>query len=103
LFDVEIDRAEGLHSVATRFGVRGVFLGARVFHALTVVLLAAVGIGLHLGWWYWLGVVAVALLLGYEHTLVRPGDLRRLDAAFFTVNGVISVVFFLFVLAETGF
>jgi 4-hydroxybenzoate polyprenyltransferase len=103
LFDVEIDRAEGLHSVATRFGVRGVFLVARVFHALTVVLLAAVGIGLHLGWWYWLGVVAVALLLGCEHTLVRPGDLRRLDAAFFTVNGVISVVFFLFVLAETGF
>jgi 4-hydroxybenzoate polyprenyltransferase len=103
LFDVEIDRAEGLHSVATRFGVRGVFVGARVFHVLTVVLLAAVGIGLDLGWWYWFGVIAVALLLAYEHTLVRPGDLRRLDAAFFTVNGVISVVFFLFVLAETGF
>jgi 4-hydroxybenzoate polyprenyltransferase len=103
LFDVEIDRAEGLHSVATRFGARGVFLGARVFHALTVVLLGAVGIGLGLGWWYWLGVIAVALLLAYEHTLVRPDDLRRLDAAFFTVNGVISVVFFLFVLAETGF
>jgi 4-hydroxybenzoate polyprenyltransferase len=103
LFDVDIDGAEGLHSAATRFGVRGVFLGARVFHALTVVLLAAVGIGLGLGWWYWLGVIAVALLLAYEHTLVRPGDLRRLDAAFFTVNGVISVVFFLFVLAETGF
>jgi 4-hydroxybenzoate polyprenyltransferase len=102
LFDVDVDRAEGLHSVATRFGVRGVFLGARVFHALTVVLLAAVGGGLGLGWWYWLGVVAVALLLAYEHTLVRPDDLRRLDAAFFTVNGVISVVFFLFVLAETG-
>jgi 4-hydroxybenzoate polyprenyltransferase len=103
LFDADIDRAEGLHSVATRFGVRGVFVGARVFHALTVVLLAAVGIGLGLGWWYWLGVIAVALLLAYEHTLVRPDDLHRLDAAFFTVNGVISVVFFLFVLAETGF
>ena len=47
---------------------------------------------------YWLGVVAVAALLAYEHSLVRPGDLRRLDAAFFTVNGVISVVFFGFVL-----
>ena len=103
LFDVDIDRAEGLHSVATRFGVRGVFVGARLLHALTVVLLAAVGIGLELGWWYWLGVVVVALLLAYEHMLVRPGDLRRLDAAFFTVNGVISVVFFLFVLAETAF
>jgi 4-hydroxybenzoate polyprenyltransferase len=102
LFDVEIDRAEGLHSVVTRFGVRGAFVGARVFHAATVVLLAAVGLGLGVGWWYWLGVAAVALLLAYEHALVRPGDLRRLDAAFFTVNGVISVVFFLFVFAETG-
>jgi 4-hydroxybenzoate polyprenyltransferase len=102
LFDLEVDRAQGLHSVSTRFGVRGAFVGARVCHALTVVLLSAVGAGLGLGWWYWLGVVAVAALLAYEHALVRPGDLRRLDAAFFTVNGVISVVFFLFVLAETG-
>ena len=46
---------------------------------------------------YWLGVVATAILLGYEHSIVRPGDLRRLDAAFFTLNGVISVVFFAFV------
>jgi 4-hydroxybenzoate polyprenyltransferase len=67
---------------------------------LTVVLLAATGLGLELGWWYWLGVAVVALLLAYEHSLVRPDDLRRLDAAFFTVNGVISVAFFFFVLAE---
>jgi 4-hydroxybenzoate polyprenyltransferase len=72
-----------------------------MLHALTVVLLGAVGLGLHLGWWYWLGVAAVAALLAYEHSLVRPGDLRRLNAAFFTVNGLISVVFFAFVLAET--
>lgn len=102
LFDLEVDLVQGLHSAATRFGVRGAFLGARVFHALTVVLLAAVGVGVDAGWWYWLGVAAVAGLLGYEHSLVRPGDLRRLDAAFFTVNGVISVVFFAFVVAETG-
>jgi 4-hydroxybenzoate polyprenyltransferase len=49
---------------------------------------------------YWLGVVAVAVLLAYEHALVRPGDLRRLDAVFFTVNGVISIVFLGFVLAD---
>jgi 4-hydroxybenzoate polyprenyltransferase len=102
LFDLEVDRAQGLHSVATRFGVRGAFAGARAFHALTVGLLAAVGAGVGAGWWYWLGVATVALLLGYEHSLVRPGDLRRLDAAFFTVNGVISVVFLAFVVAETG-
>jgi 4-hydroxybenzoate polyprenyltransferase len=69
---------------------------------MTVAVLAAVGIGLHLGWFYWLGVAAVAALLAYEHSLVKPGDLRRLDAAFFTVNGVISVVFFAFVLAEAA-
>jgi len=102
LFDREVDLEQGLHSVAVRFGVTGVFWGARALHALTVVLLAAVGVGLELGWLYWLGVVAVALLLVYEHSLVRPGDLRRLDAAFFTVNGVISVVFFAFVLAEAA-
>jgi 4-hydroxybenzoate polyprenyltransferase len=100
LFDLEVDAREGLHSAATRFGVRGAFAGARIAHALTVALLLAVGIGLSLGWWYWLGVVVVAVLLVYEHALVHPGDLRRLDAAFFTVNGVISVVFCAFVVAE---
>lgn len=102
LFDRDFDVREGLHSVAVSFGVHGAFWGARLLHALTVALLAAVGVGLHLGWLYWLGVVAVAVLLAYEHALVRPDDLRRLDAAFFTVNGVISVVFFAFVLAETA-
>ena len=98
LFDTDVDRAQGLHSVATRFGERGSFLGARVAHAGTVALLAAVGVGLSLGLAYWVGVAAVAALFAYEHSLVRPGDLRRLDAAFFTVNGIISVVFFAFVL-----
>jgi len=97
LFDVEHDRAEGLHSWAVRFGEAGVFIGARVFHFGTVVLLAAAGLGLGVSLFYWLGVVATAILLLYEHSIVRPGDLRRLDAAFFTLNGVISVVFFAFV------
>ena len=100
LFDVEHDRREGLHSWATRFGESGVFAGARLHHVGTVALLALAGIGLDVGIAYWLGVAAVAALLLYEHSLVRPGDLRRLDAAFFTVNGVISIVFFGFVLAD---
>jgi 4-hydroxybenzoate polyprenyltransferase len=101
LFDLEHDHRVGLHSWAVRFGERGVFVGARTLHAGTVLLLAAAGAGLGVGVAYWLGVAAVAVLLAYEHSLVRPGDLRRLDAAFFTVNGVISIVFLGFVLVET--
>lgn len=101
LFDLAHDREAGLRSWATRFGERGVFVGARAFHLAAVALLAAVGIGVGSDVFYWLGVAAVAGLLLYEHTLVRPGDLRRLDAAFFAVNGVISVVFFAFVVLDT--
>ena len=101
LFDLEHDRAEGLHSWAVRFGERAVFAGARAMHVGVVTLLVLAGLGLSVGVAYWLGVAAVAALLGYEHSLVRPGDLRRLDAAFFTVNGVISVVFLGFVALDT--
>jgi 4-hydroxybenzoate polyprenyltransferase len=100
LLDVEFDRGAGLHSWATRFGERGVFTGARALHVATVLLLGAAGVGLDVGVAYWAGVGAAALLLLYEHLLVRPGDLRRLDAAFFTVNGVISVLFCGFVLVD---
>jgi 4-hydroxybenzoate polyprenyltransferase len=100
LFDVEVDREQGLHSWATRFGETGSFVGARALHLATIALLVASGIGLDVGVLYWVGVGCVATLLAYEHTLVRPGDLRRLDAAFFTMNGVISVAFFVFVLAD---
>ncbi len=100
LLDLEVDRQQGLQSIAVRFGERGAFLGARLFHVGTVALLIAAGLGLSVGVFYWLGVAAVAFLLAYEHSLVRPGDLRRLDTAFFTMNGVISVGFFLFVLAD---
>ena len=100
LFDVDVDLREGLHSWATRFGERGAFAGARFLHLLTLALLVATGLGLHVGVLYWLGVLAVGSLLLYEHSLVRPGDLRRLDAAFFTMNGVISVAFAVFVVAD---
>ena len=102
LFDADVDRAQRLHSVVTRFGVRGAFAGARLSHAATVACLVAAGLGLDVGALYWVGTAAVAALLAYEHTLVRPGDLRRLDAAFFTMNGVISVVFAAFVIAATA-
>jgi len=100
LFDEEVDRREGLHSIVTRFGRKGAFLGARVAHAATFGCLVAAGLGLAVGVLYWLGVAAVAILLAYEHSLVRPTDLRRLDTAFFTMNGVISVVFAILVIAD---
>jgi 4-hydroxybenzoate polyprenyltransferase len=101
LFDREHDLAVGLHSWATRFGVEGAFVGARAMHAGTVVLLALVGAGLDVGAWYWVGVGVVAALLAYEHVIVRPSDLRRLDAAFFTVNGALSIAFLVFVALDT--
>ena len=100
LFDVDVDREQGLHSWATRFGERGAFAGARALHLATVGFLVVAGLGLDVSWWYWLGVACVAGLLAYEHSLIRPGNLRRLDAAFFTMNGVISVAFFAFVFAD---
>ena len=100
LLDLDVDRREGLHSLATRFGVRGAFAGARLLHVATIVLLVAVGLGLPVGPLYWLGVAAVGALLAYEHTLIGPGDLRRLDLAFFTMNGIISLTFLAFVLAD---
>jgi 4-hydroxybenzoate polyprenyltransferase len=100
LLDLTVDQREGLQSWATRWGIKGTFAGARGLHLLTVALLAFAGLGLEAGAFYWLGVGAVAGLLAYEHAIVSPNDLRRLDAAFFMVNGVISVLFSVFVLLE---
>ncbi len=100
LFDLDVDRSQGLHSLPARFGVPAAFAVARACHLATVALLVAAGAGLAVGPLYWLGVAAVAGLLAYEHAVVSPGDLRRLDMAFFTMNGVISLSLFGFVLAD---
>ena len=100
LQDVEFDRQQQLHSVPVAFGETGALGLARALHALTVLSLALVGIAAHAGRLYAAGVVVAAVLLFYEHSLVKRGDLSRLDAAFFTMNGVISITFFGFVLAE---
>jgi 4-hydroxybenzoate polyprenyltransferase len=100
LQDEEFDRAEQLHSVPVVFGRRGALAIARALHVLTIGSLAAVGAAVPVGWLYAAGVLVAATLLLYEHSLVRGDDLSRLDAAFFTMNGVISLTFFGFVLAE---
>jgi 4-hydroxybenzoate polyprenyltransferase len=100
LQDLEFDRREHLRSIPARLGVPGAVAAARTLHALCVAMLAVAGVALapSLGWTA--GVVVVAALLLWEHRLVRGGDLSRLNAAFFTMNGVISIVFCLIVLAE---
>jgi len=98
--DEAFDRAHGLHSIPVSLGQRRAIALARALHALTVASLAVVGLATDAGWLYFVGVLVVAVLLGYEHSLVRAGDLSRLDAAFFTMNGVISIAFFVVVLAE---
>jgi 4-hydroxybenzoate polyprenyltransferase len=90
--DVEVDRAQGLHSVPARFGIPAALGLARLNHALTAAALAALGLMMGLGVFYWLGWLAVVGLLVYEHSLVRPDDLSRLDVAFFNVNGYIAVI-----------
>jgi 4-hydroxybenzoate polyprenyltransferase len=100
LQDAAFDRQAGLHSIPAAFGERRALAAARVLHVGTVAALGAVGGAIGAGWLYWVGVAVVAALLLFEHSLVRPGDLSRLDAAFFTMNGIISITFFAFVLAE---
>ena len=97
--DVEFDRAEGLHSFPARFGIAAALLAARVCHGLTVAAFAALGAVMGLGVLYWVGVAAVTALFVYEHSLVSPRDLSRLDTAFFNVNGYIAVILLVAVLA----
>jgi 4-hydroxybenzoate polyprenyltransferase len=98
--DFDFDRDAGLHSVPRYFGIRASLAIARLFHLLMLLLLIALVLTFGLGKLAIAGVVAVALLLAYEHSLVSATDLSKLNAAFFTMNGVISVVFFCFIAAD---
>jgi 4-hydroxybenzoate polyprenyltransferase len=93
--DTAFDRREGLHSVPARFGNAVALQLARLNHLLTVLALAAVGVVMGLGWVYWLGLAVVAGLLVYEHSLVSPTDLSRVNLAFFNVNGYIAMTIFI--------
>ncbi len=97
--DVDVDRAQGLHSVPARFGVGPALVTARVNHALTAAALALLGWLTGLGLAYWAGWLAVVTLLVYEHSLVSPRDLSRLDVAFFNVNGYIALIVLVSVVA----
>ena len=100
LQDIEFDRANGLHSVPARVGAARALTIARVLHALTVVLLALVGVAAAQGALYDIGVGVAAALLVFEHSLVHADDVSKVDKAFFTVNFALSSAFFAFVLAQ---
>jgi len=89
--DVEVDRREGLHSIPADFGVAISLMLGRICHALTVALLAGVGVVMSLSWPFWAGLAVIAAMLLHEHSLVSPNDLSRLDLAFFNMNGYISL------------
>jgi 4-hydroxybenzoate polyprenyltransferase len=98
--DVAFDRSHGLHSAPARFGVPAALRLSTALHILMVVLLVALGLSLGLGWIYYLGVAATAGLLIYEHRLITPADMSRIDIAFFNVNSYIAGVLFLFTLLD---
>jgi 4-hydroxybenzoate polyprenyltransferase len=102
--DIAFDRAHGLHSIPAALGERGAIAVSRGLHAIAVLSLSLVGLAAFQGdamatVLFWAGVLVVATLLLYEHSLVKPGDLSKLDAAFFTMNGIISLLLFGFVLS----
>lgn len=93
--DVDFDRRYGVHSIAGRFGVAGALWWARVMHSATAVALLALGVWMELAWPYYVGWLLAVSLLVYEHRLVKPHDLSRLNTAFFNVNGYIALAMFL--------
>jgi 4-hydroxybenzoate polyprenyltransferase len=94
--DVEFDKSAGLFSIPKRFGIARALEVARAMHAVMALLLAWLAWSFHLPWPAWVGIGVVAALLAYEHSLVKPNDLSKMNAAFFTVNGYISLLFLLF-------
>jgi 4-hydroxybenzoate polyprenyltransferase len=98
--DVDFDRKEGLYSLPSRFGIAASLNTARVLHALTAVGLITLFFMTDLSWWYLIGLVIAYIILFYEHKLVTPQDLSKLNTAFFTMNGILSTVVFVFTLLD---
>lgn len=98
--DVEFDKEEGLYSIPSRFGVSRSLVIARAFHIVTAIGFIALFLLTHLGWWYIGGMIIAYIILFYEHHIVTPKDLSRLQTAFFTMNGVLSIVVFVFTLID---
>ena len=100
LADRDFDRTAGIHSIPARFGVRVALVISAVLHAASVAALLVAGRAAGLGWIYLAGMAVVVVMLTWEHAILRPSDLSRLDVAFFNVNGYVSVIYFAATLAD---
>ena len=100
LQDLEFDKSFGLYSIPKKFGIKKTLLFSGIFHFFAWGLLAFTGIIFNLGIFYWIGMVVVAALFIYEHSLVKPDDLSRLDMAFFNMNGYITMTVFVFIVLD---
>ncbi len=98
--DIEFDRINRLHSIPARFGEKGALIFSAVFHFFTLVFLTLNGIVLNLGYWYYMGVMIVMLILVYEHWIVRPGDLSRVNLASFKINRYVGLIVFIMTLLD---
>jgi 4-hydroxybenzoate polyprenyltransferase len=103
LQDIDFDRQQGLYSIPRRFGIKRSLLFSRIFHGVTFGLFIFTGILFHLNFFYFVGLIIVGVLLGYEHSLVHPTDLSKLNMAFFNMNGYISITIFAFTLLSLMF
>ena len=98
--DFEFDRESKLHSIPTKFGIKNALFISKIFHILTILFLSILGTLIHASFIYWVGVVFVLAMLLYEQSLVKENDLSKVNLAFFTVNGWVSIGFFVFILLE---
>jgi 4-hydroxybenzoate polyprenyltransferase len=98
--DVEVDRQIGVHSVPARYGVRFALHVSTIAHVVTFGLFVWFGVLVGLGWLWWVGLVLTAVAFAYEHAIVKPTDLSRVNRAFFTANGFVGIVLFVFALAD---
>ncbi len=100
LQDIEFDRKVGLHSIPSRYGVKKALMLARLFHFLTLVFLILTGVAAGLGWIYYTGLFILAAFLVYEHSLIKENDLSKINVAFFTINGYVSILYMLIVILD---
>jgi 4-hydroxybenzoate polyprenyltransferase len=98
--DAEYDRANGLHSIPSAFGIAKALISARWLHGASFIAFVMLGLVTELGWIYFTGVILSGAIMVYEHSLVKPHDLSKLDVAFFTMNGILSVVMFIFSIGD---